>query len=91
MHTNVIFPNDYIAGDFFVVGDDYENSDFKSLTSKQVKKVIKDINKRSMYYKSNSQGQDTQIEAKRLIYILLGKFFLRPFGRWLCETNYYKN
>ena len=34
---NTIFDIDYIAGDYFVVGNDFENADFKSLTDEQIK------------------------------------------------------
>lgn len=50
MKANVIFENDYIAGDFFVVGDDYKNSDFKSLTETQIHLIINDLKARSVKY-----------------------------------------
>ena len=37
---NLVFDYDYIVGDCFFVGDDYENGDFKSLTDEQVKEVF---------------------------------------------------
>ena len=36
---NTLFDLDYIAGDYFVVGDDYENGDFKSITDEQIEKI----------------------------------------------------
>lgn len=48
--ANVQFPNDYIAGDFFVVGDDFENSGYKSLTQKEIMEVKKDLNSRTILY-----------------------------------------
>ena len=50
LKPNVLFDLDYIAGDFFVIGDDYENADFKSLTDAQCEKIIKDLNSRAMKY-----------------------------------------
>ena len=47
---NLIFPYDYIAGDCFLVGDDYDNADFKSLTDEEIKKYTKELNKRSFKY-----------------------------------------
>lgn len=48
--ANVQFLNDYIAGNFFIVGDDYENGGFKSLTQKEVMEVKKDLNSRTIIY-----------------------------------------
>ena len=36
---NLLFDYDYIAGDCFFIGDDYENGDFKSLTDEQIEEV----------------------------------------------------
>lgn len=47
---NTIFDMDYIAGDYFVVGNDFENAGFKSLTDEQIKKVIPIINEKSLKY-----------------------------------------
>ena len=47
---NAVFDLDYIAGDFFVIGDDYKNGDFKSVTDKQIGKIIKDLNERSFKF-----------------------------------------
>ena len=51
LKPNVLFDLDYIAGDFFVIGDDYENAGFKSLTDAQCEEIIKDLNSRAMKYK----------------------------------------
>ena len=32
---NTLFDFDYIAGDYFIIGDDYENGDFKSINEEQ--------------------------------------------------------
>lgn len=47
---NSVFENDYILGDYFVVGDDYENAGFKSLTDEQIEQVTADIKKRSFKF-----------------------------------------
>lgn len=54
---NTIFDMDYIAGDYFVVGNDFENADFKSLTDEQIKNVIPIINEKSVKY-SDKQLED---------------------------------
>lgn len=36
---NLNFGCDYIAGDCFFVGDDYDNGDFKSLSDEQIEEV----------------------------------------------------
>ncbi len=43
MGANLIFEYDYIAGNCFVVGDDYKNGDFKSLTDKQIEEYMRDF------------------------------------------------
>lgn len=52
LRANITLGFDYIAGDFFVIGDDFENGDFKSLTKKQIQKVMKDLRHRSFEYKN---------------------------------------
>lgn len=47
---NVLFDYDYIAGDFFIVGDDFENGDFKSLTKEQIERFKDDLKGRSFKY-----------------------------------------
>lgn len=42
LQPNLMFDYDYIAGDCFFVGDDYNNGNFKSLTDEQIEEV-KDI------------------------------------------------
>lgn len=48
--ANILGDYDFIAGDFLVVGDDFENGDFKSLTDEEIKKVKNDIKNRSVHY-----------------------------------------
>lgn len=47
---NVVFDYDYIAGDFFVIGDDYEHGDFKSLTKDEIEYYKNDLSKRAFKY-----------------------------------------
>lgn len=54
---NTLFDMDYIAGDYFVVGNDFENADFKSLTNKQIQTITPIINNKSIKY-SDEQLQD---------------------------------
>ena len=45
---------EFIVGDCLIVGDDYENADFKSLTDEQIKLCLKDIYENSSeFIKSN--------------------------------------
>lgn len=53
LSENVRFTNDYIAGDFIVVGDDFGRAGFKSLTIKEIDSVMKDLSKRCIKYKEN--------------------------------------
>ena len=45
---NLLFDYDYIAGDCFFIGDDYENGDFKSLTDEQIEEVKEICRKRKL-------------------------------------------
>ena len=47
---NLNFGCDYIAGDCFFVGDDYENGDFKSLTENQIEEVKSICKEREFIY-----------------------------------------
>lgn len=49
---NILFDYDYIAGDCFFVGDDYENGDFKSLNKEQITDILDMLNNRSLRYTS---------------------------------------
>ena len=60
LKANVLLDYDFIAGDFIIVGDDYENADFKSLTEEQIKEAVKDINKRSIEYEEKSNTQEVE-------------------------------
>ena len=52
---------DYIAGDCFFVGDDYDNGDFKSLTDEQINEVYDICNKReiiNLFELEDSNGKE---------------------------------
>lgn len=59
---NLIFDFDYIAGDCFVVGDDYKNGSFKSLTEEQIELARADLIKRS--FKNKVQEKDNSYEQE---------------------------
>lgn len=60
LEPNRIIGNDIIYGNFIVIGDDYENADFKSLTKKQISKYKEYFNQDSID-KTNSR-----ISARKL-------------------------
>jgi len=43
LEPNLFLEKDMILGSFFIVGDDYENADFISLSNKQIKKFKREI------------------------------------------------
>ena len=45
---NLQFDYDYIAGNCFIVGDDFENEAFKSVEDKQIEEIKKDLKDRSI-------------------------------------------
>ena len=45
---NLLFDYDYIAGDCFFIGDDYDNADFISLTDEQLEEVKEICKKRKI-------------------------------------------
>ena len=58
LKPNVVFENDYIAGDFFVVAEDYENADFKSIKDEQVEEIIEDLEERTAVYMIEETEED---------------------------------
>ena len=51
---NTLFDFDYIAGDYFIVGDDYKNGDFKSITEEQFNKIKPFIDGKSFKYEDKA-------------------------------------
>lgn len=47
---NINLGYDYIAGDCFLVGDDYKNADFKSLTDEEIQKYTKRLKEQSFKF-----------------------------------------
>ena len=66
---NTIFDMDYIAGDYFVVGNDFENADFKSLTDKQIQNVTPIINEKSIKYSK----KDLDNSSSDCPYVIMAK------------------
>lgn len=52
MPPNLKFENTYILGDCFVIGDDYKNSGFKSLSIEEIRTARKDLLERAVKYES---------------------------------------
>jgi len=51
MPPNLLFDYDYIAGDCFLIGDDYKNNgEYRSLTDDEIIKYTAELNKRSFKY-----------------------------------------
>jgi antirestriction protein len=48
LKPNLQFDYDYIAGNCFVIGDDYENGDFKSVEANQIEDIKKDLEDRAI-------------------------------------------
>ena len=54
LKPNLLFDYDYIAGNCFVIGDDYQNADFRSLTDDEIQKYKIELEKYSLKYSENS-------------------------------------
>lgn len=67
---NTLFDLDYIAGDYFIVGDDYENGDFKSITDEQIEKIKPYIEERSFKYKDDAIERFDMERFKRQLMFL---------------------
>lgn len=63
MQPNLLFDYDYIAGNCFFVGDDFENSGFKSLTDEQIEKLKEIIKERDFI---SILSQEKNIEEKEI-------------------------
>lgn len=58
MKPNIQFDYDYIAGDCFFVGDDFENAGFKDLTDNQIEEVRKMLEEKSITYDSLDEEKE---------------------------------
>lgn len=65
MPPNLVFEYDYIAGNCFVIGDDYKNADFKSLTDEEIIKYREDLKKRSFNFKQYERTQERLHSSKK--------------------------
>lgn len=65
MPPNLVFEYDYIAGNCFVIGDDYKNADFKSLTDEEIFRYREDLRKRSFNFKQYERTQERLHSSKK--------------------------
>ena len=68
MKPNLCFDYDYIAGDCFLIGDDYEKADFKSLTDEQIKRAKEDWKKRAFIYDVPKKGSSKQEKQEKELF-----------------------
>lgn len=61
---NLVFDFDYIAGDCFFIGDDYENGDFKSLTDEQIEEVKELCEKHKFVYLYDLDEKGDEIDGR---------------------------
>ena len=67
---NTLFDFDYIAGDYFIVGDDYKNGDFKSITEEQFNKIKPFIDEKSFKYENKAiERFDMQRFKREMIFL----------------------
>lgn len=65
LKPNVIFDFDYIAGNCFIVGDDYEHGDFRSLTEDEIFRYSRELVNRSFIYKDDDKTPSKEKEKTR--------------------------
>ena len=65
MPPNLVFEYDYIAGNCFVIGDDYKNADFKSLTDEEILRYREELRKRSFNFKQYERTQERLHSSKK--------------------------
>lgn len=61
LKPNLQFDYDYIAGNCFVVGDDYVNSDFKSVTDEQISDIISDLKDRTIILEEIEETDEMEV------------------------------
>ena len=57
---NLQFDYDYIAGNCFIVGDDYENSGFKSIENSQIEGIKKDLEDRTIVIEELEEDEEME-------------------------------
>lgn len=65
LYPNAIFDYDMINGNFFIVGEDYDKGEFKSLTDEDIEQLTTDLHYRSVSY-SPSQMKAVFKQEKEL-------------------------
>lgn len=60
LKPNLQFDYDYIAGNCFVVGDDYENSGFKSIENSQIEDIKKDLEDRTIILEEIEEDEEME-------------------------------
>ena len=60
LKPNLQFDYDYIAGNCFIVGDDYENSGFKSVEENQIEDIKKDLEDRTIVIEEIEETDDME-------------------------------
>ena len=60
LKPNLQFDYDYIAGNCFIVGDDYENSGFKSIEDSQVEDIKKDLEDRTIVVEELEEDEEME-------------------------------
>lgn len=60
LKPNLQFDYDYIAGNCFIVGDDYENSGFKSIEDSQIEDIKKDLEDRSIILEEIEEDEEME-------------------------------
>lgn len=60
LKPNLQFDYDYIAGNCFIVGDDYENSGFKSIGDSQIEDVKKDLEGRTIVIEELEEDEEME-------------------------------
>ena len=60
LKPNLHFDYDYIAGNCFIVGDDYENSGFKSVEENQIEDIKKDLENRTIVIEEIEETDDME-------------------------------
>ena len=64
LKPNLGFDLDYIAGDCFFIGDDYQNASFKSLSLEDCERICKEIKNKSFVY-DDREGPSKSKERER--------------------------
>lgn len=60
LKPNLQFDYDYIAGNCFIVGDDYENSGFKSIENSQIEGIKKDLEDRTIVVEELEEDEEME-------------------------------